>query len=245
MTRAAMPHATATSAAVAMSFSRREGGNASANGKKNAVTAPAIMRNVLSLAIQQDPRVDRGAIQVHAEMQVRTRGAPGGADLADARIRGDGGTGLDVHAAQVSIERDQALPMVEHDGLAEEEVAAGVDGPTGGRGDDAGARRRGDVEAGVWSARRAVDDAPRAEAAGAAPAGRRDEMQRRRRGIGKRMQQVREVLALALELLELRGGKIGALGRDRQVLLGIAFRADADECRAAMIDVDGERGARL
>src|SRR3954466_11789492 len=194
MTRTAMPHATATSAAVAMSFSRREGGNASANGKKNAVTAPAIMRNVLSLAIQQDPRVDRGAIQVHAEMQVRTRGAPGGADLADARIRGDGGTGLDVHAAQVSIERDQALPMVEHDGLAEEEVAAGVDGSTGGRGDDAGGRRGGDggaggeagwpagrgvVGAGVWTPGGAVDDAPRAEAAGAAPAGRRDEMQRR------------------------------------------------------------------
>src|SRR4051812_49493497 len=109
MTSAAMPHATATSAAVAMSFSRREGGNASANGKKNAVTAPAIIRNVLSLAIQQDPRVHRGAIQVHGEMQVRTGRAPSGADLADERARGDGCTGLHVHAAQVSVERDQAL----------------------------------------------------------------------------------------------------------------------------------------
>jgi hypothetical protein len=48
MTSAAMPQATATSAAVAIAFSSREGGNASANGRKSAVIAPARIRKLLS-----------------------------------------------------------------------------------------------------------------------------------------------------------------------------------------------------
>jgi hypothetical protein len=47
-TSAAMPAATATSPAVAISFSINDGGNASAKGRNSAVMAPAMIRKVLS-----------------------------------------------------------------------------------------------------------------------------------------------------------------------------------------------------
>src|SRR5256885_16669409 len=112
------------------------------------------------------------------------------------------------------VERDQPLAMVEHDRLAEEEVAAGVDGATRGGSDDPRACGRGDVEPRVRIARRSIDDAPRAEAAGASSARRSDEIERRRRGVGEGAQELREALALPLELLELRRRQVGALGRD-------------------------------
>src|SRR5437879_8528672 len=67
---------------------------------------------------------------------MRPGAAAGGAHLADDAAGGHGLRQGRVDGFQVSVEREQALPVVEDDGAAREEVIAAVDDAPGVRGDD-------------------------------------------------------------------------------------------------------------
>src|SRR2546427_11849163 len=126
--------------------SRRRGACARAAGSPShsmnamPVSAAALLTNSLRVVIfllpsplilQEERRVDGDRVEIDREVQMRPGDAARGAHLADDAAGGHGLRHRRLDGFQVSVEREQALPVVEDDGAAREEVIAGVDDAPG------------------------------------------------------------------------------------------------------------------
>ena len=92
-------------------------------------------------------------------MQVRSGGAAGGANLADGRASLDLFADLDLNGGQMAVHGEQTGAVVQPDGVAIEEIVAGVNHHTVCCGQHWRALGGGDVHAAVWIASLAVEDA--------------------------------------------------------------------------------------
>src|SRR6266513_2840986 len=66
----------------------------------------------LLLILQKERRIDGDRVEIHREVQMRSGDAARGAHLADDAARGDGLRHGRVDGFQVSVEREESLPVV-------------------------------------------------------------------------------------------------------------------------------------
>jgi hypothetical protein len=164
-------------------------------------------------------------------MQVRPGDAAGGADLADRRARLDNRVARGIDRAQMRVQRQQSLAMVDDHLVAGEEVVARVEHGAAGRGQHRRAGRCRDVHAAVRIARAAVEEPPQAERAGARSRRRRLHRGGARRVVAESAQDRGEVRALALVARQVVRRKFDLARRNLQVLLRVVLPADLDRAR--------------
>src|SRR6266571_2846678 len=178
--------------------------------------------------LQKERRIDGGRVEIYREMQMRSSDAARGADLADQGAGGHGLRDARVAGFQVSVEREQPLPVVEDDAAAQEEVVAAVDDASRICGDHRRACGRRDVHSGVGVPRLVVEVAAQAEGVQALPGCGLKHGERRRRGVGERAQHVVQVRPLAFVPREILRRKIHLVRRHLEALRAVRLGYDID-----------------
>src|SRR5262249_20919145 len=133
--------------------------------RMKAASRPSSVAAVMRLARrghgrQEQGRIDEDRIQRDAEVQVRTRDAARGPDLAEQRSGLQVLPGTHVDLAEVTVPVDQARAVTEYHRVAVEEVVAGVDHHTVSGGPDRCAGLGGDIHSRVRVPRLIVEDTP-------------------------------------------------------------------------------------